>query len=114
MVRRPYMPGATNDSEEERVSKRNIRTAGFVAVMAVALLSACGGDDGDPSAEVASLGTETPASAEASAAPESSIPTDPEEAQLAFAQCMREHGIDMPDPGQSGGGMLIQRDEGDA
>jgi hypothetical protein len=27
---------------------------------------------------------------------------------LEFAQCMREHGIDMPDP-QQGGGIRIQR-----
>jgi hypothetical protein len=28
---------------------------------------------------------------------------NPEEAMLAFARCMREHGIDMPDPDTSGG-----------
>ena len=34
---------------------------------------------------------------------------DPEfqDAQLRFAQCMREHGIDMPDPGAGGGGIMI-------
>ena len=26
-----------------------------------------------------------------------------EDAMLAFAQCMREHGVDMPDPGENGG-----------
>ena len=30
--------------------------------------------------------------------------TNPEEAMLAFARCMREHGIDMPDPDTSGDG----------
>jgi hypothetical protein len=30
------------------------------------------------------------------------------DAMLAFAQCMREHGIDMPDPNTSGGGLGIQ------
>jgi hypothetical protein len=108
------MPGATSNCEEERVSNRIINNAAFVAVTAVVLLSACGGgDDGGPSAEVASLGTEATEDVEGSAAPGSSIPTDPEEAQLAFAECMREHGIDMPDPAQSEGGMVIQRDEGD-
>jgi hypothetical protein len=29
--------------------------------------------------------------------------TNPEDAMLAFARCMREHGIDMPDPDTSGG-----------
>ena len=27
-----------------------------------------------------------------------------------MAQCMREHGVDMPDPDPNGGGMLIQKD----
>jgi hypothetical protein len=30
--------------------------------------------------------------------------TNPEDAMLAFARCMREHGIDMPDPDTSSGG----------
>jgi len=30
--------------------------------------------------------------------------TNPEDAMLAFARCMREHGVDMPDPDTSGGG----------
>ena len=29
---------------------------------------------------------------------------NPEDAMLAFARCMREHGVDMPDPDTSGGG----------
>ena len=29
--------------------------------------------------------------------------TNPEDAMLAFARCMREHGVDMPDPDTSGG-----------
>ena len=29
---------------------------------------------------------------------------DPEDAMLDFARCMREHGVDMPDPDTSGGG----------
>jgi hypothetical protein len=36
-----------------------------------------------------------------------------EDALLAFAQCMREHGIDMPDPQrQEGGGFLTRMPEG--
>src|SRR3954470_23321140 len=31
---------------------------------------------------------------------------------LAFARCMREHGIDMPDPQFEGGGRMSQRMEG--
>jgi hypothetical protein len=109
------MPGATSDSEEERVRFRVINNASVVAITTVVLLSACGGgDDGDAAAEVASLGTESAGVDDGSTPPASSVPTDPAEAQLAFAECMREHGIDMPDPGQSGGGMVIQRDEGEA
>ena len=47
--------------------------------------------------------------AEASAAPSASL--DPEAAQLAFAQCMRDHGIDMPDPETAPGGGFNQRVE---
>jgi hypothetical protein len=34
----------------------------------------------------------------------SSGKSSPEEAQLAFAKCMREHGVDMPDPKPAAGG----------
>lgn len=50
----------------------------------------CGGDDG---------GADDPA---ASSGPPS------EEAQLAFARCMRANGIDMPDPDTSGGGVRVR------
>ena len=33
---------------------------------------------------------------------------------LAFAKCMREHGVDMPDPDFSGGGVRIQVNSGSA
>jgi hypothetical protein len=33
-----------------------------------------------------------------------------EEAMLRFARCMREHGVDMPDP--SGGGLVIRKEPG--
>jgi hypothetical protein len=35
-----------------------------------------------------------------------------EEAVLKFAKCMREHGINLPNPSTSGGGIKIQRDPG--
>src|SRR4051812_45316762 len=34
--------------------------------------------------------------------------TSPEDAALAFARCMREHGVDMPDPDTSGGGGVVK------
>ncbi|MGW0199927.1 hypothetical protein [Nonomuraea sp. NPDC003201] len=71
----------------------NIRLL-LVAVPLTLALAACGGtapkDDG-----VASAGGGT-SSAGATASPSASM--DPQEAQLKFAQCMREHGIDVPDP----------------
>jgi hypothetical protein len=65
-----------------------------LAVLAIATLAACSGAAANPSG-VASLASQSP-DPEASAAPQASV--DPEEAALAFAQCMREHGVDMPDP----------------
>lgn len=69
--------------------------AGLVLLMALAACSAtAAAPDG-----VATLAS--PAPADASAAPSASL--DPEAARLAFAECMREHGIDMPDPETAGG-----------
>jgi hypothetical protein len=65
----------------------------LLSLAAVALLAACTGASAAPS--VASL-DDPAATADPSASP--SAPTDPQEAFLAFAECMREHGIDMPDP----------------
>jgi hypothetical protein len=82
----------------------------------VALLTACGGGDDDDAQDVASLGTEATADEEptgtespvgttaadgstpTNGSTPGSAPTDPEEAMLAYTECMREHGIDMPDP----------------
>ena len=71
-----------------------------LAVLAIATLAACSGAAANPSG-VASLGSQSPDPAE-SAEPEASM--DPEEAALAFAECMREHGVDMPDPQVGGNG----------
>jgi hypothetical protein len=64
---------------------------GVAALLAIALF--CGCAAGASSDGVASL--ESPATGD-DASPSPSV--DPQEALLAFAQCMREHGIDMPDP----------------
>ena len=65
-----------------------------LALVAIAALAACTGGTAKPSG-VASLGSQSPAPS-SSAEPEASV--DPADAALAFAKCMREHGIDMPDP----------------
>ena len=33
---------------------------------------------------------------------------DPQKAMLAWAQCMREHGVNLPDPGSNGSGAPVQ------
>lgn len=64
----------------------------LIAILALALaLAACGGDD--DATDVASLeGTE-----DASITETTEAPSD-EEALIAFASCMREQGVDFPDP----------------
>jgi hypothetical protein len=59
-----------------------------------ALAAACTGQGAAPSG-VATLGSPSPAPA-GSSEPAPSL--DPEDAILAFAECMRDHGVDMPDP----------------
>ena len=76
------------------------------AVLSLALLmalTACGsnGDDGDG---VASLGG-TPTAGVTSQEPDRE---DVEEQALKFAQCMRDQGVDMPDP-EIDGGRISQR-----
>ncbi len=73
------------------------------ALLAIALLAtACAGDPSGPG--VAGEG--------ASSTPSASPSGNPRDAELAYAQCMREHGIsDFPDP-QPGGGIAIQAEPG--
>ncbi|GAB3464809.1 hypothetical protein GCM10027570_52860 [Streptomonospora sediminis] len=74
--------------------KRSVWTA--VPVLAVGLaLAGCGAMGGQQSAGP-------------SASPSMSV----DEQRVAFSECMRENGVDMPDPGQEDGGARIQLDEG--
>ena len=104
------------------------RTRLLPVALAAALglaLSACGSSAASVD-DVASLGTDAPSADSASAddstdaaddggdAPDTTL--DPQDAALEFARCMREHGVDMPDPefaegaGGQGGGVMIQID----
>ena len=91
------------------------RTATLAAALAVLLLgvaavaSGCGSSSADDG--VAALDD---ASATTSAGEEQQeAEEDPEEAALAWAKCMREHGVDVPDPEVSdGGGLTIRRGPG--
>jgi hypothetical protein len=75
-----------------------IRTAAAGVLLLVAL-AACSANAAGPSG-VATLESAAPG-AEASAEPSASL--DPEAARLAFAECMRDQGVDMPDPETASG-----------
>ncbi|TDC51782.1 hypothetical protein E1212_11300 [Jiangella ureilytica] len=74
------------------------RTTALLGVAAALLLGGCGGDAGG--AEVASAGGTA-----AAAAPTEEGEQDQDEQALEFAECLRENGVDAPDPqpGQRGG-----------
>ncbi|MEU0566639.1 hypothetical protein ABZ297_14770 [Nonomuraea sp. NPDC005983] len=74
--------------------KFRLMLAGLAPVLAMTL-AACGSKPADDGIASAGGGTAKPT---ASASPS----LDPQEARLKFAQCMREHGVDMPDPDSSG------------
>jgi len=81
----------------------------LLATIAVTLLlgltAACGNasDDGDDTSLPDAAGASSEAAADNSG-DEGDL--DPEDAMLKFAQCMREHGVDMPDP-KPGGGVMV-------
>jgi hypothetical protein len=85
---------------------------GLVLAGAVTACGSGGGGDG-----VASLGDSSGGGSKKSQQTSSST-KDPQEAFRAFASCMREHGIDMPDPQVSsdgkGGGFTMQAPIGGA
>jgi hypothetical protein len=66
------------------------------------LLTACGGAAGDGTPAVASAGD-----GKATTASEKKGDVDREQAGLDFARCMREHGVDVPDPTADGKGLTI-------
>jgi hypothetical protein len=82
-----------------------------VAALAAFTLGACGGTDDGASDGVASLDDGAADQVgDGTAAPTATTePLDQEEALLAFAACMRENGVDMPDPQvDENGGVMIQ------
>lgn len=70
---------------------------------------ACSGSGGGSNNGVASIKTASDRStgSDGQSAKKDQGKTNPEDAMLAFARCMREHGIDMPDPDTSGGGGMV-------
>lgn len=75
-----------------------------VVPLLVLALAACGrGGAADDGIASAGKGTATPT------ASSSVSEADRQAAQVKFAQCMREHGVNMPDPGADGKMMLRQK-----
>jgi len=87
---------------------RSARTsAAGVVLMLIAIVSACSGGGGN---HVATLGGSNASSAsDSSSGDKQSF----EDAMLDFAKCMRDHGVDMPDPTFNGtGGVSITGNAG--
>jgi hypothetical protein len=95
--------------------------AALAAAITIGSLAACGGGGASGSgADVASIDDTSPDATTDGTTDDTTAdaPTDPEEAMLAFTECMRDHGIDMPDPqkantstgGAKGGGAVIAVD----
>ncbi|MBN6056867.1 hypothetical protein JYK22_33375, partial [Nonomuraea sp. RK-328] len=80
----------------------------LAAVCAAVALTACGAEA--PASDGVASASGATAKPGASAAASASL--DPRSAQLKFAQCMREHGVEMDDP-EPGGGIRIKSKKGD-
>ena len=80
---------------------RRRRRIPALAVMLIAAGAACGGSSGGG---IATLAGSEQAAGKVEAEKTKASDKDPEEAYLDFAKCMREHGIDMPDPQTVSGG----------
>jgi hypothetical protein len=83
---------------------------GCVAVAAAGLLVAGCGGKGGTGAQVASIGGTTTTTVAGGSTGNGG--GDPQERALAFAKCMREHGIDMPDPKVDANGRMEMRING--
>jgi hypothetical protein len=70
---------------------------GGIALAGTLLVAGCGGGASAANPKVASVGEVTTTTAPA-AESTSGDEGDVQDAMLAFAQCMRDHGVDMPDP----------------
>jgi hypothetical protein len=85
---------------------RKLTWLGGLGVVALTVLVACGGSS--PSAQVASLaGSQSGDTTTTTTGTTSEA--DAQQAMLDFAQCMREHGIDMPDPQFDENGGILQK-----
>jgi hypothetical protein len=83
-------------------SRRRTIAASIACVVTLTGFAAACGSAASKGNDVASLGTEGPATTGTGATDGSGSPTsssvDPQEAFVEFTKCMRENGIDLPDP----------------
>jgi hypothetical protein len=89
------------------VHPRRVHRLPFVVLLAAGLVTgaACASSGSGPGNGVASIKTASDTKTGSDEGDKRDrTKTNPEDAMLAFARCMREHGIDMPDPDTSGGG----------
>ena len=83
---------------------RRMAAQGLLALVMVTTAAACGDDDGTDG--VATLGNDEATddtSDDDGGSGEALTDAEREDAMLEFTECMREHGVDMPDPEVSGG-----------
>jgi hypothetical protein len=76
-----------------------MRSTFWVLAVTVMALAGCGGGH-------SGTGIATASGGKAKATPSATPSADAEERRRQFAQCMRDHGVDLPDPDPSGGGGL--------
>jgi hypothetical protein len=83
-----------------------MRRAMVVALLAVlvGLVAGCGRGTHAPGVATAGGGK--------GASPKPTASADPEQQRREFSQCMREHGIDLPDPDPNGGPVTIGKSAG--
>ena len=75
--------------------------AAVALALLLALTAACGGN-GDDGSDLPTAGDGTAAAGSDDDEPSDEPSINREDAMLKFAECMREHGVDMPDPGPDG------------
>ena len=91
------------------------RSLAVAALLGVGTACGSSGDD-DADDDVASLDDGSPDAPDDDDRRHRRAPSDPEDAMLAYTECMRDHGIDMPDPqmrAATGGGRRRSPIEGD-
>ncbi len=85
---------------------RLIRTIALTGALLL-VLGACGGDSAETTTPTLPTLNEQTADAEPDATTTTTEAVDPEGAYQEYTECMREHGIDMPDPSSGDGGGVI-------